>query len=68
MSGQASLLIGYLRDQPQVVVRVGGPDPALHAWKGGASLAQDPEFSQLCVTRCCETCSYSPPDTCSYFS
>ena len=26
-------------------------DPIGYAWKGGASLAKDPDFSNLCVTK-----------------
>jgi len=35
----------------QVQVTVGGDEPSEHAWRGGASLANDPSFTQLCVTK-----------------
>lgn len=35
----------------EVEVRMGGPDPLTYAWRGGASLARDPEFEQLVVTK-----------------
>jgi len=38
-------------DHMEVVVRMGGEAPAEYAWRGGASLAEDSEFSQLCVTK-----------------
>jgi actin-related protein len=38
-------------DLMDVVVRVGGPDPSLYPWRGGASLATDPGLAGLCVSK-----------------
>jgi actin-related protein 6 len=35
----------------EVVVRVGGPEPHLYPWRGGASLAADPALPTLCVSK-----------------
>jgi actin-related protein 6 len=35
----------------EVVVRMGGPDPQLYPWRGGASLASDPGLGSLCVSK-----------------